>query len=103
MKFEIMATYCHREVEEIVEKYPILKQYGFEVVEERKVCTRNVKITDENGRPMTQKVPYEYVDKKAYIQINSLEEILDLRKDVDEDIIIYNDSNTIEIYDGYRE
>lgn len=103
MKFEIMATRCYGEAEEIIERYPILKQYGFEVVEEREIRTKTVKITDENGRPMHQKVPYEYVDKKAYIQINSLEEILDLRKDVDEYIIIYNDSNTIEIYDGYRE
>lgn len=103
MKFRIRATDIYPDDSRIIDKYPALKEYGFEVVEERKTANKVARITDENGNLITQERPCSWIVKKAFIRINSLEELLELRKDVDNDIIIYRESNTIEIYDGYRE
>lgn len=85
MKFAIEATYCDNE-EQLLETYPFLREYGFETVE----------------------VDYKLrKEKVSYIYINSLEELLQLYEQCNEELVItrnlYTDEKCIEIYDGYRE
>lgn len=87
MLFRLSATSCwgrngKTEAEEIMEKYPKLKRY----------------------KPQTQ-------NGRFYIEIKDLTDLLQLRKDTYEDLVITRpygtDKNTpeveIEIYDTYRE
>lgn len=95
MEFKIVSV--EYKVEELLEHYPCLDNYGF-VIRQAKV-PRKIRIWDDEGKPLTQIHPM--LINYAVVQINSLSELLDLRSALDEDLIIKED--TIEIYDGYRE
>ena len=98
--------------EEILEQYPVLKDFGFEEIET--IRTRKIPIKDENGKRIYQ--IGTRVDKKQRIAIDTLGQLLDLSNKVDNGLIIfpsdyYYDGEDyvrtadpkIEIYDGYRE
>ena len=99
IKFKIISTaWC--ELEKMIKHYPQLKDFGFtiEKTEEPKIC----KIHDENGNM----IEYEYGCKTIYtpyVQIGSLQDLFRLRDSVGYELIICQEENTIEIYDGYRE
>lgn len=105
MKFYISSTCVDSyDFKEILEKYPCLKEFGFKT--ERFHKPHKKYIRDEKGKLI------EFVDEKfyhnyekAYIEINSLEDILKLKKETAAPIIISEeeDGYEIEIYDGYRE
>ena len=104
MKFGIQTVWNWDNLNEMLEKYPVLKNYEIEPVKIRK--TRYIKIWDENGRPIRQRDDYRVT--RIMISVNSLEQLLELINAVDQPIIIskleeeHADFN-IEIYDGYRE
>ena len=103
MKFRIISS-CYVfdiETEQLLDEYPVLKKYGLEVIEETRTSYEDIRITDENGLPMTQKVLYPYKIKIAYVNINTIEQLMNLIKDVEYPVIVTEDE--IEIYDGYRE
>ena len=97
MKIKIISTY-YNNIEKLVEKYPCLKDFGFEVVEyEEPLKTWT---WDENGKRILQ-IYGKKIIREPYVTIESLERLLELRFAVDEPLIITEDE--IEIYDGYRE
>lgn len=85
MKFVIESTYWH-EPEKLLKYYPFLREYGFESIER-----------DINGR----------TEKVSYVYIATLEELLRLKDQCKEELVItktlYSSEMCIEIYDGYRE
>lgn len=104
MKFEIQSVYNWDDPVEILEKYPCLKDYEFEVVEPLK--KRYIRIKDENGNPIKQVDFYKI--KRMLITVDSLEQLTKLVNEINQPIIIskLNEkyaSFNIEIYDGYRE
>jgi len=48
------------------------------------------------------KLKIEFVEKKTFIELNTIEDIIELAKKVDCEIIIDKDGE-VEIYDNYRE
>ena len=103
MKFRIYSSfYCmDNEIDELLDDYPVLKNYGFEVIKETRTGRRVTRIKDENEKPMVQETPYTYEIKKVYVNIDTLEQLMSLIKDVNCHVIV--DEDTIEIYDSYRE
>ena len=89
MKFVIDSTTWGREPEKVLDSYPFLLEYGFEIVE-----------VDEN-------ILFGGRKSIAYIYIDSLEKLLRLHEQCEEELVITRDIHTdekcIEIYDGYRE
>jgi hypothetical protein len=114
MRFAIEATDTH--VEHLLEEYPLLSDYGFEIVqEERRTRTP---IRDENGNRIYQ--IGTTTKPVAYVTVDTLEQLIDLSKRVcDNTGLIVFPARTIydsikhewvdtgdaliEIYDGYRE
>lgn len=80
MKFRICATSVYWR-EDLLEHYPILSEYQIE----------QEVLTDKGGN--------RYI--KNFINIESLDELIQLSKDVGTNLII--EDGNIEIYDGYRE
>ena len=101
MKFQILSSnWClNSEIDKLHEHYPILDNFGFEVTEFREPY--RIPIRDENGKRMFQEA-YR-TKQKAFINIDSLEQLMAFIKAVDCEIIIFNHEPAIEIYDGYRE
>lgn len=109
MKYEIYST-CNLFVDLLLEKYPMLNNFGFEVVEKQETIKRNVVIWDENLNPIRQIQDYSRTVKKGYITLNSLDQLKELIDAVGNEIVILppslisgDDIYRIEIYDGYRE
>lgn len=99
MKYKIYTTGNWWDEDELLEDYPCLKNYGFEVGTES--YERKRKIKDEAGVYIEQ---VDTVTRTAfYITINSLEELTRLCEELDEPIIIDCEGTAIEIYDSYRE
>lgn len=91
MKAYIESTIWFREGE-LIERYPELEEFGYGVDSIFEVDAYNL-----DGR----------VDKKPYIRIYSLEDLIKLNRIVKQPLIFDKDRDdggyTIEIYDGYRE
>ena len=97
MKFKIEASSVRWDGYEMLSKYPALTNFGYKVEEVTKI--RNIPIRDEDNKRIFQPTPT--IIKTPYITIDSLEQLIELHKVVDESLIITSDS--IEIYDSYRE
>lgn len=63
MKYEIYST-CNWGVDSLLEKYSMLNNFGFEVVEKQETIKRNVVIWDENLNPIRQIQDYSRTVKK---------------------------------------
>lgn len=74
---------------------PCEKAYSKKVI----WSTREERIQDVNGRFITQETPIYH--EAWFIEINTLQDLLDLIKEVGDSIILTED--TIEIYDSLRE
>lgn len=109
MKYEIYST-CNWDVDSLLEKYPMLNNFEFEVVEKQETIKRNIVIWDENQNPIRQIQDYSRTVKKGCITLNSLDQLKELIDAVGNEIVILppslisgDDIYRIEIYDGYRE
>lgn len=109
MKYEIYST-CNWDVDSLLEKYPMLNNFGFEVVEKQESIKRSVVIWDENRNPIRQIQDCSRTVRKGYITLNSLDQLKELIDAVGNEIVILPPSlisgdgiYRIEIYDGYRE
>lgn len=109
MKFEIYST-CIFDIDFLLENYPMLNNFGFEVVEKQESIKRNVVIWDENRNPIKQIQDCSRTVRKGYITLNSLDQLKELIETVSNEIVILppsvisgDDIYRIEIYDGYRE
>lgn len=80
MKFRIFATsvwgFYGREIDNLVKAHKNLKYFDLE---------------------------YDEKSNKTYININTLEELINLSKKIKIDIILDGDGKSLEIYDDYRE
>lgn len=83
MVFECQSTWNWSDLDEILEDYPCLTEYGIRRVD--KVGARGYK--------------YERLE----IDVNSLEELIELSKKVGQPLIVNHIEPSIEIYDSYRE
>lgn len=107
MKFKITATSIWND-EEIIEKYPCLMKFGYEVLTEYVPITH--KIRDEGGFLIdyingTRAVNTPIVHIKTLEDIMGLINMLTLTNECHTSVIISNDRDIpkIEIYDTYRE
>lgn len=98
MKFGICSTVYEND---LLDKYPKLKEFGFDI--EERQATGNRPIRDEDGRWIIQERTVTV--KEPYIYIYSLEELIKLHDELENELIIssWKDRYSIEIYDGYRE
>ena len=109
MKFEIYST-CIFDIDFLLENYPMLNNFGFEVVEKQESIKRNVVIWDENRNPIKQIQDCSRTVRKGYVTLNSLDQLKELIDAVGNEVVILPPSvisddgiYRIEIYDGYRE
>ena len=108
MRFRISTSDCLK-AEQIVERYPMLNDFGFELVEEP--VLHKMRIRNPDGGYLIEEVPK--VEKRTYINICTLEDFMELSTEVESGLILFMPSNRewmdgceypeIEIYDGYRE
>lgn len=76
MKFQIYRSLDYRpNREKMLEAYPELANYNFKI--------------DKSG--------------DGYVNITSLKQLMQLVKEIGQEIILSSDGDTIEIYDAYRE
>ncbi len=76
MKFQIYRSLDYMPNREgVLKVYPVLTNYGFE--------------TDEAGN--------------GYVTVTSLEQLMQMATEIGRGIILFSYSNSIEIYDDYRE
>lgn len=103
MKFQLDAS--STDVHELLEEYPCLKDYGFIIEESEEKAKRREKIRDVDGGVLWQTSEYVRTVRTPYVNIDSIEQLLKLTKDVGHCVIVdgRNDEFSIEIYDGYRE
>ena len=105
MKYEICSTYkCNPD--KLLEKHPMLNNFGFEVVEKQESIKRNVVIWDENRNPIKQIQDCSRTVRKGYITLYTLEQLNELIYTIEEEIVITPMEDgiyRIEICDGYRE
>lgn len=101
MKFYIRSSVYWENPDRIIERYPCLYDFGFDI----RGVTRNRKerTLDENGNIIFN----ERYDIKRFgiIIVNDLEQLMALQKRVGYEIIVDVEQGEpwIEIYDGYRE
>ena len=81
----------------IIEDYPQLKDFGFEL-EECSTIESHKTIDDFGNNIWSEKTVIRH---HAYVNINTIEELIKLSQAVEFPLII--DETEIEIYDGYRE
>lgn len=106
MKFQIYASgQWSCDPKGLVEQYPCLNDYNFEIVEYEKEYEHHSWIRDENGERIRQTRIEKRKIVEGYITVDSLEQLMKLIQDIDEPIIIDKDiiKPNIEIYDTYRE
>lgn len=84
MKFSIHATSIRNDPQYLLDRYPCLNDYNFEVKEYERESLRVV---------------------ETYITIDTIEQLIKLMDAVDEELVIINGPEipAIEIYDDYRE
>ena len=109
MKYEICST-CRWNPDKLLEKYPMLNNFGFEAVDKQKTFKRIVPVLDENGDQITQLQDCSRTVRKGYVTLNSLDQLKELIDTVGNEVVILPPSlisgdgiYRIEIYDGYRE
>ena len=106
MKFRITATSIWSdEHKRLLEDYPILSEYGYEV-EEKRVPVGGCWIRDENGKRIWQTTDETRPSYTPYINIDTLEHLVEFIKGLKtsyevHEIVLTEDE--IEIYDYYRE
>lgn len=103
MKYHIYSARRWRgKSAELITEYPCLKNYDFEVGEIFKSYV-SARIRDERGRFIEQ-IDYRIV-RVGYITIDTLEQLGELRKDVESPLIVSDGDYgpEIMIYDGYIE
>ena len=98
MKYKIFST-GNWSGDNLLDEYPCLEQFGFRYEDVERTC--KIRIGDENGRPIHQIC--SYTKRVPYIEIADLAQLNELIKAVENPIILGEEENTIEIYDGYRE
>lgn len=105
MKVYICSTCFWRddEVEDLLKRYPVLNEFHFVVEEVKRKAKRW--ILDENRERILQE--YEVIGKETYITLETLDDLVRLRKAVEVPLIFdetgVGDGYCIELYDGYRE
>lgn len=99
MKFQIASVDVWKNAQKLIEKYPCLSDYTFEV--EETSFSSVSRIHDENGRLIYQ--PFTQVVRTPYIHVDTIEDLVKLAYSVDNPLIIHNNTGVIEIYDDYRE
>lgn len=106
MEYKLESSSYFDAPEELLEEYPYLKDYSFEIKETQ--IPINTRIQDENGKYIIQQVGYKTL-REAYIHITSLANLMKFITDVGYCVIVstadisHEKNPTIEIYDGYRE
>ena len=100
MKFHLSSTLYDKYCDKLLEVYPCLTDFGFGVDE--KHYPKITRVKDERGKPITQQNGFA-TKREPFVEINTLEELLELIRLVDNEVIVNNDPATIEVYDGYRE
>ena len=99
MKFHISSTLYDKYCDKLLDVYPCLTDFGFGVDE--KLYPKISRVKDEYGKYITSE-SYA-IKREPFVEINTLEELLELIRLVDNEVIVNNDPATIEIYDGYRD
>lgn len=96
MEFKITSTIW--QINELFDRYPSLTKFGVEV---RQVTIMEMRYAgrDANGWLIRDLVPTKV--ECAFVKIDNLEQLIELQKTVNQELIINSDS--IEIYDGCRE
>ena len=105
MKYEICST-CRWNPDKLLEKYPMLNNFGFEAVDKRETFKRNIVIWDENRNPIRQLQDCSRTVRKGYVTLYTLEQLNELIDAIDDEIVITPMDDgiyRIEIYDDYRE
>ena len=103
MKFRITATSVWwQEHEKLIEEYPILSNYGYEL-EEKQIPVSGCWIKDENGKRIWQTTDKTRPIYTPYIHIDTLEQLVEFIKALEDCGTIVMTEDEIEIYDGYRE
>lgn len=103
MKYHIYSAHRWRgEPDELITEYPCLKNYDFGVEEISKPYA-SARIRDERGQFIKQ-INYKII-RVGYITIDTLEQLGELRKDVESPLIVSDGDYgpKIMIYDGYIE
>ena len=105
MKYEICST-CRWNPDKLLEKYPMLNNFGFEAVDKQETFKRIVPVLDENGDQITQIQDCSRTVRRGYVTLYTLEQLNELIHTIEEKIVITpmdDDIYRVEIYDGYRE
>ena len=98
MKCRITSTEHWNIYPKLLEEYPCLSNYAFEV--EQFGEPARTRIQDENGRSVWQE--FTRITRTIYVHIDTMEDLVRLANDVNTELVIGKDGS-IEIYDGYRE
>ena len=101
MRFKIESSSIGYDGNKIIEHYPFLKDFGFEI--EKKTYTAFETIRDDEGKSLKQE--YEKPIYTPYVYIYGLEELKHIVEHTEVPLIIDWDEGQgiIEIYDGWRE
>lgn len=102
MKFYICTVeFGSKNPELVIQDYPVLKDYGFGI--ETSTVIREAFKPDERG--YWHDTEETETIHRAYITIDTIDELIKLAKDVGWSVIVkyYGDVWELEIYDGYRE
>ena len=105
MKFRIDATSipigpaygCH---EKLLKEFPCLSKFGLEIVGEE-INAGGQWIRDENNNRIWQPSNRKKIFYAPYVTIDTVEQLIELINSVENPIVVTSD--TIEIYDTYRE
>lgn len=106
MKFNIYSTSLYDDPDLLIKKYPCLNKFFFEVIESEVSNIKRTRTKDENGFWIYFDDESEkMIIKESVVYIHSLEELLSLRDECGHELVIskHGDTNTIEIYDTWRE
>lgn len=101
MKFAICSVGVWHNPTKIVEEYPCVNDFGFETEHLTKYRTYRLREPYDG----IEKVTEEYTIDVPYVNIDSLDRLMEFCRAVNNPIIIGSDDGIpeIEIYDGYRE
>ena len=102
MKCKINSTEYWNNHQKLLEKYPCLSNYKFEVEETGEPA--RARIHDENGMPYWQE--FTRITRTAYIHVDTVEELVQLANETNNELVnglIIGKDGSIEIYDTYRE
>lgn len=105
MKYEICST-CIWNPDKLLEKYPMLNNFGLEAVDKQETFKRIVPVLDENGDQITQIQDCIRTVRRGYITLYTLEQLNELIHAIEEEIVMTQIDDCvyrIEIYDDYRE